>query len=697
MRLGLTREDVAALEARTEGWIAGLQLAAQALQPLVCDSGKTVAPNQTRAHNFIKDFSGSHRYVLDYLVDEVVSRQPEHVQQFLLQTSILVNMTGELCDAVTWRKDSQATLESMERLNLFLVPLDDERHWYRYHALFADLLRRRLESTMPDQVPELHRRASEWYANNERIFEAVGHALSAKDYSRAASLIEAAGPTMAMRGEAATLLLWMDALPDHAVQARPRLSLTYAWALFVTSNMGAIEPRLQDALKTLVAVPLQAEGLLDEVATLRAFIAVYQGDAQRAIDLCLPVLEHSPEDSLTRCGTCSVLGDAYLQANRLNEAQQSYEEALRCSLHIGNSILSKVLINDLARLKIEQGKLHEASEFFRQVLDWGANERAPLYPVGQAYVGLGELLQEWNEFEAAESHLRTGVAYCERGGYTRYAMLGNLALARIMSARGDKTGMLELLGRAEHLARGTGVPGFASRVAAQRARLWLMPNILNIASANEWLSECKLHIDDHPHYALEFEYLTLVRVTMAKNRERSSVPDGRAVRRFLEQLRYLAEQAGRTRSVIEILVLEALEFQAHGETAKALAIFERALGLAEPENYMRLFLDEGLPMATLLRVAIAQKIHPEYAARLLRAFDKQELVGDGQVALGEPLTEREMQVLRLLAAGMSNSEIAAHLVITLTTVKAHARNIFRKLQVENRTQAASRARELNLL
>jgi LuxR family maltose regulon positive regulatory protein len=184
---------------------------------------------------------------------------------------------------------------------------------------------------------------------------------------------------------------------------------------------------------------------------------------------------------------------------------------------------------------------------------------------------------------------------------------------------------------------------------------------------------------------------------MAKNRERSSVPDGRAVRRFLEQLRYLAEQAGRTRSVIEILVLEALEFQAHGETAKALAIFERALGLAEPENYMRLFLDEGLPMATLLRVAIAQKIHPEYAARLLRAFDKQELVGDGQVALGEPLTEREMQVLRLLAAGMSNSEIAAHLVITLTTVKAHARNIFRKLQVENRTQAASRARELNLL
>jgi LuxR family maltose regulon positive regulatory protein len=697
MRLGLAKEDVAALEARTEGWIAGLQLAAQALQPLVFGSGKTVTPDPTIAHNFIKDFSGSHRYVLDYLVDEVLSRQPEHVQQFLFQTSILENMSGELCDAVTNRKDSQATLEGMERLNLFLVPLDGERHWYRYHSLFADLLRHRLEDTLPNQIHELHRRASEWYASKDRVYEAVGHALSAKDYARAAGLIETAGPIMAMRGEAANLLAWMDALPDHAVQARPRLSLTYAWTLFVSSNLGSIEPRLQDALKALDAVPLQAEGLLIEVAILRAIIAVYQGNAKRAIDLCIPVLSHTPETSLARCGICSVLGDAYLQADRLDEASRSYEEALRCGIAIGNPILSMISINDLARLKIEQGKLHEASQLFRQVLDWGGNQRAPLYPVGQAYVGMGGLVQEWNEFEAAESHLRTGVAYCERGGYTRYAMLGNLSLARIMAARGDTKSMLDLVGRAEQLAKRTGVQGFTSRVAAQRVRLWLMPTVRNITPAFEWLSSCGIHPDDQPHYSSEFEYLTLARVLIAQNREHPGGRDDRPTLRLLDQLLHMAESAGRTQSVIEVLVLSALAWQASGELDKAIDALERALAVAEPENYLRLFLDEGSLMATLLRMLVSHQVHPEYATRLLREFDQRDSMGDGKAALGESLTEREMQVLRLLAAGMSNSDIADHLVITLTTVKAHARNIFRKLDVENRTQAASRARELNLL
>jgi LuxR family maltose regulon positive regulatory protein len=691
MRLGLSREDVSALESRTEGWIAGLQLAAMALQPLVPTTMHPARTDQTIAHQFVKDFSGSHRYVLDYLMDEVLSHQTQDMQQFLLQTAILDQLNGELCDAVTGRQDSQTILENIERLNLFLVSLDGERHWYRYYSLFADLLRHRLETSLPDQLPVLHRRASEWNARHGRLFEAVGHALAAKDFTHAASLIESAGPTMAMRGEAATLLAWMDALPDHAVQARPRLSLTYAWALFVTSNIESIEPRLQDALRRL-DVGLAVEGILEEVAILRAFIAVYQGAGQRAIDLCLPVLRQTPEHSLARCGVHSVLGDAYFQIDQLDHARRQYEQAVQCATAAGNPLLSQVMVNDLAHLKITQARLREAAQHFRAVLDWGANERAPLFPVGEAYVGLGELLREWNEFPAATSHLRTGIAYCERGGYTRYAMLGTLSLARIVAARGDHTNLRALIERAEQLARGSGIPSFQRLVAATRARLSIQPAAFDSAVAFAWASASGLRAHDEPTAANEFDYLTWARVLLAK---KSSVSESLATRQLLNRLLELAEHAGRAHSQIEILMLLALEAHSQNETDKPLNDLARALELAEPENYTRLFVDEGHAIAALLRLAIAKNIRPVYAAYLLNACDQP--ARDQPLALGESLTEREMQVLRLLAAGMSNADIAEHLVITLTTVKAHARNIFRKLDVDNRTQAAARARELNLL
>ncbi|MBM4459948.1 MAG: helix-turn-helix transcriptional regulator [Chloroflexi bacterium] len=710
MRLGLAAEDVRTLAARTEGWIAGLHLAALALRPLV--PAQPAAAARPEVHDFIKSFAGSHRYVLDYLVDEVFSRQPPQTQSFLLQTAILDTMTGGLCDAVTGRSDGQATLEKLERAHLFLAPLDGERRWYRYHALFLDLLRDRLAQTMPDQVTELHRRACEWYARHDRVYDAMRHALAARDFERAGSLVEEAGPIMAMSGEAATLLRWMDALPSHAFQLRPRLSLSYAWALFVTCNMEAIEPRLQDAHHALTAqVPSdQTQNpaaayvpVMNEIAALRAFIAVSRGDPQTAIELCLQALSHTPERSLTRCGLCSVLGDAYVQADRLVEANRAYQEAALASQAVGNPVLVRVITNDVARLRVAQGRLHEAARLYREVLDWGSGQRAPLYPVGQAYVALGDLLREWNDLAAAEGHLRAGMEHSERGGYARFAMLAALALAQIRAVQGDAAAAAELGRRAEQLAAKTGVAAFAALVAARRARLHLMPAVFQLAPALQWLQASGLHPDDRPAAAAETEYLTLARALNARRREMAGSPSPRPL---LSRLLHVAERAGRVRSVVEIGCLTALAWQVEGDAARALVALERALALAEPEGYMRLFLDEGPPMAGLLRLAVGRNVHREYVTRLLDTYSTETgaapsvataAVGAGRPALAEPLTERELEVLRLLAAGLSNAEIAAHLVVSLSTVKTHARSIFGKLNVASRTQAVARGREFNLL
>jgi LuxR family maltose regulon positive regulatory protein len=717
MALGLAAEDVKALEDRTEGWIAGLQLAALALQPLVAHPTAPVGPERSDVRSFIRAFAGTHRYILDYLSDEVLTRQPEHIQQFLLKTSVLERMSAGLCDAVTGGHDGQATLEMLERKHLFVVPLDGERRWYRYHSLFADLLHHRLERALPAEVPQLHLRACEWYADNDQIYEAMGHALAAQDCERAVQLLEAAGPIMAMRGEAATLLRWLDQLRDRDVRSRARLSLTYAWTLFVTSNMDAIEPRVQEALQALEAAPGAQPGqpvgtsaetgrFLAEAAGLRAFIAIYRGEPRRAIDLCTAALPWTAERSLARCGVSSILGDAYFGSDQLVSAQRYYQQALEESLVTGNPVLTKVLVLDLARLNVAQGKLHEAARIFQEVLDWGCDWQVPLYPVGQAYGGLGDVFREWNQPAAAESHLAAGLEHCLRGGYARYAIAGALSLAHLKAAQGSAAAVLDLLDRADALARGTGVAGFISRVAAWRARLWLMPGVRNLAPATQWLRSCGLGPEDQPRYAAEVEYFTLARAFLAMNRERPDPARLYSVRALLTRLLQAAEKSGRTRSVIECLVLLAQSWQAAGEAVKALNSLTLALALAEPEKYVRIFIDEGAPMADLLRLTIQREILPEYSGRLLQALEGaagvQPLQGSGAAAgnaplLVESLSAREIEVLRLLVTGLSNAEIADQLIVTRATVKAHVRSIFRKLDVANRVQAAARARELGLL
>jgi LuxR family maltose regulon positive regulatory protein len=718
MGLGLSPDDVRALGARTEGWIAGLQLAALALQETLSEQGRS------GVRGFIQAFAGTHRYILDYLADEVLLRQPEHVQSFLMETSILDRLTGGLCDAVTGRQDGRATLDMLESANLFLIHLDDEHYWYRYHSLFSDLLRLRLEGSMPDRVPELHRRASEWYVRNGRVYEALGHALEAQDFERAARLVEEAGPTMAMRGEAATLLQWLDALPDHVRRSRPRLALGYAWVLFVTSNMDAIEPRLQDAVRALgegepdglpAAGTEAARGRVDEylaeVDVLRAFVALYSGDAHRAVELCHQAARHLPEGSpIARSGIGSVLGDAYRATDQTTAAKACYQDGLESSQEAGNVLLAMVMTNDLARLNVSLGKLHEAERLFQQVLAWGGGRQVPLYPVGQAYIGLGDLQREWDDLATAEATLSEGILHCERGGYTRYLILGLISLARLKAACGDREAVVELLDRAEKLARGTGVLRFIGLVAAYRAQLSLVEPAHDhaaaeraLAAAVQWARTGALGADDTLEYSREVEYLALARVLIAQGREGQDLEGRRAagslglVRRLLARLLQAAEKAGRWGSAVEILTLQALACRAQGEVAKAILALERALALARPEGYVRLFADEGAPMADLLQEARRRNLAPEHCALLMAAFARTSAGRPAAPALPEPLTERELEVLRLLAACLSSREIAAELVVSLSTAKAHVAHILRKLDVHNRTQAAALARDLHLL
>jgi LuxR family maltose regulon positive regulatory protein len=718
MGLGLSDQDVAVLDSRTEGWIAGLRLASLALQGTRAKQGTQALPG------FVKAFAGSHRHVIDFLADEVLDRQSEQIQTFLLQTSILDYLTSDLCDAVCGRsqtnlseptgqhpESSQATLETLDRANLFLMPLDEERLWYRYHPLFSGFLRHRLVQQMPEQLPILHSRACEWYAQSGRVYEAMGHALSAGDIDRAARLVEETdSATMILRGEATTLVKWLDALPDEVVRSRPRLSISRAWASMILAEVEAIEPHLQDALHALGievedparwpdSLPTEVEGILGEVAALRAFVAICRGNPHRAIELALQSLSRLPSDyHLVRGGVGSMLGDAYRQTDNVTVASDAYTEALvNCQL-AGNLPTAMIITNDLAQLHAVQGQLHRAADLYKQVLEWGAGRHRSRYPAERATMGLGELFREWNELEEAEQYLREGIEQCELGGYARYLIFGYTSLARVRAALGDAIAAAELLQEAAKVANTTGVSRYASQVDAHRVRLWLSSPGSSQTGAREWAQVCGLSAEDQPTYLRETEYLTLARVLITIGRDEGDPDLLSSATMLLERLRLAAESGGRLGSLIEVLVLLSLSLQAQGKTGKAVAVLERALALAEPQNYVRIFVDEGIPMATLLRQTAAQGVLLDYVARLLSAFGDPAAPGlSSNQQLVDPLTDREQEVLRLLAVGLSNREIALELSISTNTVKTHVRRIYSKLDVSNRTQAAARAREHSLL
>ena len=707
MGLDLPGESIVALEERTEGWIVGLQLAALSMRGREDVSG------------FIAALRGSSRHVLDYLAEEVLRRQPEDVRAFLLRTSILDRLSGPLCDAVTDRADSQKILERLERANLFTVPLDEERRWYRYHHLFSEFLRDRLHHTQPEQEPRLHRKASSWYENSGFVHEAVDHALAAADLENAARLVEENFRDMLAHGEATLLLSWMEALPEELLRSRPRLCIPCAWALLITGQLEEAGSRVQDLERMVEAAGFTPDGgeiptgdvdlaaISGEAAAIQAFIVRNRGDVPLSIELSRRALGLLREDNLTLRGIVALnLGGAYRMSGDLASANATLAEATTASRRADNAFAALLAMRELAELEVMGGHLHRAADLYRQALRLA--EHRPFPAAGLAHVGMGELLYEWNDLEGAMSHLREGIELGERSGSTNIVFPGHVLLARVKLAQGDVDGAIRVIQEDEWSAHGMNLPSRdLNRIAAHEARLRLAQG--DAGAAARLLGQRGIGVDDHVDHLNVFEHVMLARVLIAQG-------DYDAALTLLGRSLGWAEATGSMGVAIEVLAVEALGDATRGDEARAMIALARALSLAEPEGYMRTFVDEGEPMAALLskflrarrteRLPSSQGGSTEYVDALLaafwepsgsRVFSSEASAPQTAQPLTEPLSERELQVLQLVAAGKSNREISTQLFVTVDTVKKHLTHVFNKLGVGSRTQAVARARELGLI
>jgi LuxR family maltose regulon positive regulatory protein len=681
MGLHLPPETAAELERHTEGWIAGLQLAALSMQ----------SPN--RAESTTPPFAGSHRFIADYLIEEVVRRQPFPVQAFLQQTSILERFDAPLCEAVTGQRDAQAMLEYLERSNLFLVPLDGERRWYRYHHLFAEALRVSLIREKPGESLKLHRRAGEWHASQNAPLEAIEHMLAARDFTRAADLIDPACNSLIRRGEVHTIRRWLQALPDAVTRARPGLCVWYAWVLLLDAgDAAATESYLRSAEEPL-GREWQAyhrgsqneslQTLLGQIAVVRSFVARQRGDRAATVEYARQALDLLPQSQINlRSLIAFNLGLIHWQQNDLPDAEQAFSEACRIIGREQHPYVELSVLGYLSHARLLQGRLHEAEQLCRQSLDLASAHKMPLL-AGPALLQRGEILREWNQLDAAEACLRESIELNERMGDRASVDAGHLVWARIKQAQGDGAGALALIQKAER-------DGRSDRSAAEHARIWLGRS--NLLAAERALDGGTAQ---EAGGARLVHHLTLARLHIARGRCREALD-------ILKSLREPAERAGRQRILAEMLVLQALAHQAAGHPPQAIRVLERALALAEPEGYVRLFLDEGASMARLLDRLPSTHPQRSYAERLRAAFEPL-VPTDGAhppvnaFSPADPLRPREIEILQLLATGLSNREVASRLNLSVGTVRWYVKQIFRKLDVHNRTQAAHRARTLNLV
>jgi LuxR family transcriptional regulator, maltose regulon positive regulatory protein len=700
----LPEAALAVLQERTEGWVAGLQLAALSLQ----GRGDIAA--------FVEGFSGSHRYVLDYLTEEVLDRQPEQLRTFLLETSILERLSGSLCDAVTGHTDSQQLLEQIERANLFLQPLDEERRWWRYHQLFADLLRARLHQQRPERVPELHRAAAAWFEAHGLAEEAVHHAGAAGEAAWVARLMERHFPGLLWVSEDTTLSRWLAELPASVVRE--------PWLCVALASLAAMGGRLEEAERLLVAAerapagaagtqgppagtPVRlAEDLPSVIAMYRANFARIHGDAGPATRFAHQAqAELAGDDPLTRAVVEWNLTQADLLGGRLEGVEHALRRVMAAYQAAGAPLQAAAVCYDLAQVQQGLGRLGAAITTCREALELAAVD-PDLSPAAAAHARLAELLRERDEPDAALDHATRGVELCRQHGFAWSLAVALAALAWIRQAQGDPDGARAAMAEAERALPDPRLVDLFNPAPAQAARLALAQG--RVEDAARFVRDRGLGPEDEPGYPREREYLVLARVLLAQQAPQRALG-------LLARLHAAAAAQGRTGSVIQVRVLQALARSASGDHAGALETLAGALTLGAPEDWLRVFLDEGPPMATLVRKllvgrrqqrpAAADAIPREYLARLADAFEQTGLPirpptsRGGVVVAGlvEPLTARELEVLGLLAVGASNRAIAEQLVVTPETVKKHLSHLFDKLGVTNRTQAVARARQLGLL
>jgi len=640
---------------------------------------------------------------------------------------------------VTVQTQGQAMLERIERANLFLIPLDEQRQWYRYHHLFAEMMQSHLQKIQPALVPDVHHRASMWFEQHGLLLEAVEHARAAADVERVARLIEPVARKMLFEhGEIATLRRWMEALPIEVVRSQPQLFLASIWLLLLTGQIDAAEKQLRDAKEVSTRSSEQVslrtpegdgganggsgdrkrdtggvirEEFQGEAAAITATIAFARGNLQEAVDWCQQGLQLLPQDNSYMRGLLTLLlGQAYREKGDLVAAGRALVEASMHGRAADNLLLTVGALLNQAELQELQGRLHQAASTRRQVIDLATTpDGRPLPLVGPAYVGLGKVLREWNDLDGAAAYLTKGRELSQQGGLEGYVFESDLIFALVLQAQQRTERAFEMLQPAQAQAQRANNAWASNRVEAFRARLFLMQG--NITAALHWLGQSGLQSDDPVDARLEIEYLMVARVLLAQSRLSADTVHQEQAMELLRRLRQAAERAGRMGSVIEILALQALACQDRGETAPAFASLQRALSLAESEAYVRLFVDEGESMAQLLKGLLEHQRKAQspgepgfsrhYLSTLLKAFEQPGQFSahpqSGVPALLEPLSKRELEVLHLLAAGRKNQEIAAELIITPGTVKTHLQNLYRKLDVTSRLQAVSRAKALCLL
>jgi LuxR family maltose regulon positive regulatory protein len=704
MDLNLSANDVAVLESRTEGWIAGLQLAALSMQ------------GETDAHSFIQSFAGTHRFILDYLLEEVLQKQPETIQKFLLRTSILNRLCASLCDALLQETEiaSQEIMEELERSNLFINALDGERHWYRYHHLFGDLLRQRLgQNLKPKEIAVYHIRASEWYEKNGEMSEAFHHAIAAEDFDRAARLAEMAWEGMDETLQSATWLTWTRQLPEEVIWVRPVLCTQIAWSFTDNGQTEASESRLQDAERCLadsaddmiVVEEKQYRALPARIAFARTYNSQVTGPPSATVKYAEEALALVPEDEpFLGAQIKAVLGSAYWSSGKLDAAAQAMREWIENAARAGNLIFAIASEYGLADILIAQGHLREAKRTIQQSLKLAAEHEQARGVIANHYVGLAMIAHEMGDDEAAAAYFEEGMTLATQSTLVDTPYRIQIALARFKEANGELDAAFERLEEAKRVYAETPIPK-ARPVEALMTRIHLKRG--NLVKAQEWVHERGLSIDDDVLYLHEFELITLARVLLAEyqgNQDERLVNDAL---HLLARLLEAAEYDKRTDSVIEILITQALAHEAQGDVSSALVVLKRALGLAKPEGYLRIFVGEGTPMARLLYTMLSDGVEDEYVRRVLAAFPE---TGQARSVLTqtqpkvpergeliEPLSEREMEVLQLIAEGLSNQAISDRLYLSLHTVKIHARRIYAKLGVSSRTQAVARGKALGIL
>jgi LuxR family maltose regulon positive regulatory protein len=695
MGLGLTPHLVATLERHTEGWITGLQMAALSMQGRRQDGDRTA---------FVEAFGGTHRFILDYLLEEVLDQQAPDVRDFLIETAILDRMCGPLCDTIRFdgtapvaQDSSQAILETLQRANLFVTSLDDERRWFRYHHLFADLLRNMLkQSKSAEAIRDLHRRAGQWLQSEGYLEEAMGHAMSARDFERAASMIDQNIADMFLRSEVPVLLGWIERLPEQLVRRRPWIDVYRANTLALTGQLVGVNRLLESAEARVDATNPRAVELLGHIAAVRAYAANLRGDAARTLEMAALAKRHLPEARLTARGMAAYASaDVHFASDDMKSAQEALLEMLRVGEATGELMLTITALCELAKIKTIQGQLHQAQAYYDRAWRWMAEQRGLDSRVRCAYeFGLAGLLCEWNQLDAAHEHAMIGVTYRQRlGGYW---VVGDLPLMRVLQARGDVAGALDVLHNVEQIVQAYHFQ-MAPTIAFKTARVvqWLAAG--DVKTACRWAEACD--------GGSELEQIALARLRLAQGRANDA-------QHLLDRQRPLAEAGRRTGRLIDILCLQALALEAQHQSDAAEAVLSQALSLARPEGYVRVFLDLGHPLRQLLTRLAAKRARGEtiaqvtagYARELLAAFQQDDGVVAAQVApsaravaLVDPLTARELEVLPLLAEGLSNKAIAERLIVAPSTIKQHLKNIYSKLDVHSRTEAVTRGRELGLL